>query len=358
MKSSANNRARRRFLHSAAAALIAGFGLTLATSTALAGGGQFGVVTQSELIDRDFARMERAGVPQLRLPFWWHIVEPSRGNFDWSYLDATIGAAADSGVRVLPFVYGSPSWIADRVTDPPVGGDRQLHAWARMLRAAVRRYGPRGDFWQNREQRLPIREWQIWNEPNFAIYWSPEPSPNDYASLLETSARAIRSVDKQAEIMLAGVAPIAGGLSPEDFLRQLYTNPGIAASFDAAALHPYSPSVFALRFQLRQIRREMALAGDRHTPLAITEIGWGSAGPPAASLVSSPAGQAARLGEFLGYLGRTRTRWRLSFVFWYAWQDTSRSVESRCDFCAHAGLFTVEGTPKPAWSTFRRLLNR
>ena len=50
---------------------------------------------------------------------------------------------------------------------------------------------------------LPIQSWQIWNEPNLAKYFAPQPSVSEYARLLEISQAAIRGQDPQAQIVLA-----------------------------------------------------------------------------------------------------------------------------------------------------------
>jgi hypothetical protein len=58
----------------------------------------------------------------------------------------------------------------------------------------VHRYGPDGTFWsQNPDvQKLPIRSWQIWNEPNLKAYRGRAPNAKQYAKLLRAAARPIR----------------------------------------------------------------------------------------------------------------------------------------------------------------------
>jgi polysaccharide biosynthesis protein PslG len=199
-----------------------------------------GVVPQGELGAADFDRMQGV-VGTLRIPFYWYEIEPRPGVYDFARLDAVVGGAADRGVAVLPFVYGSPRWATGREAVPPLRGKARA-AWQSMLRRLVRRYGPAGGFWRGRERRLPIRRWQIWNEPNFLLFWRPRPSPHDYAELLKASASAIRAADPGATVIAAGVAPVEGGISPWSFLRRLYQQPGVRRSFDVLALHPYAPT--------------------------------------------------------------------------------------------------------------------
>ena len=68
-------------------------------------------------------------------------------------------------------------------------------AWTqKFLEAAVKRYGPGGEFWATSTpapapvvqyepavpRPLPIRTWQIWNEANF-FYFAYPASPQRYA---------------------------------------------------------------------------------------------------------------------------------------------------------------------------------
>jgi hypothetical protein len=315
-----------------------------------------GVVTQTLLDDRDFARMQRGGVETLRFLIRWREVEPERGRPDWSRVDSILAGAARHRIEPLPIVYGSPTWIAESELHPPIDGAADRAAWRRFLTALVERYGPRGDFWDGSDRRAPITRWQIWNEPNFDFYWDPEPAVGEYARLLEISAGAIRKADRRAQIMLAGVAAVRSGMPWWRFLRRLYERPGVKRDFDLVALHPYAPGLRLMRRQIELARRIMATAGDSRTPLAITEVGWASSGPPT-PLVRGPRGQARMVKRTYRLFGRSDRGWRISDVQWYAWQD-SLAVEAFCSFCRHAGLFDLAGRPKPAWRAYRLAVRR
>jgi polysaccharide biosynthesis protein PslG len=310
-----------------------------------------GVVTQAPLAERDFARMEHGGVQALRFQLRWPEVEPAEGAYDWSSLDPILAGAAAHGLEPLPFVYGSPGWVADAGHHPPLDSPADQRAWQSFLTALVQRYGRGGSFWQGRADSAPIKRWQIWNEPNFDFYWAPRPAPAEYARLVSLSADAIRAADPRADVVLAGVAPVASGMKWWRYLRQLYRAPGIKRDFDAVALHPYSPGISDLVTQMRLARRIMRAAGDGSTPLAVTELGW-SSGHERAPLVVGPARQAKLLRSSFELLG-SRRNWRVSDVDWYAWQD-STAVEAFCTFCLHAGLFDADGGPKPAWAAYRQ----
>ena len=80
-------------------------------------------------------------------------------------------------------------------------------AWQNFLKAAVARYGPGGTYWApggNYDQDygtsaapLPIKSWQIWNEPNLKKFFGPgstsQQTAKKYARLLAISHDAIKS---------------------------------------------------------------------------------------------------------------------------------------------------------------------
>jgi hypothetical protein len=312
----------------------------------------FGVVPQAPLARADLSRMEGV-VGTLRIPLSWAESEPQPGVYDFARFDAAVGAAAEHGIGVLPFVGSTPAWIAPVSARPPLSAAARGE-WASFLRVLVRRYGPEGSFWQGRAARMPIRTWQIWNEPNFILFWRPRPSPRGYARLLATSARAIRGVDRGARIALAGVAPVGAGSPPWVFLRQLLRVPGVTRNFDLVALHPYASTVPHMTAQIEAARAAMIGAGDGRTPLLISEVGVASTGSYPSVFVRGERGQATFLRDALKLLLAKRRAWRIAGVDWFTWQDTAEA-NPYCSFCQGAGLIDLEGKPKQAWSLFKQI---
>lgn len=326
-----------------------------ATAAARVPPGFFGTSPQTTLGTQDFQRMGSLGLT-VRVPVYWFEVEPERGRYEFDQLDTTIAAAAAAGVRVLPFVYGSPSWVSDQAAVPPLSGGAS-RAWRDILAHLVRRYGPRGSFWEGRPVRRPVRRWQIWNEPNFPIFWRPRPSPAGYVRLLRTSAQTIRRLDPAARIVAAGVAPVEDGMYPWTFLRRMYQVPGATRAFDIAALHPYATSLRSLEYELRHVRQAMARGGDGSKPLLITEFGVASDGARPNPFDKGAQGQARFLESAYRLLLSKRQRWRLAGAYWFTWEDVSTS-DPYCIFCQYAGLFDAKGDPKPAWWSLRRTIAR
>jgi len=334
-------------------ALAVCLAVTAAPVTAAASlpAGFFGVAPQQPLGAGDLARMQGV-VGTVRIPVYWWQCEPAPGEYDFGALDAEIAAAAERGIRVQPVVYGTPAWLSAQAARPPLGR-QAMSAWTGFLHELVRRYGSGGELWRGRLRRLPVRLWQVWNEPNFVVFWKPSPNPAAYARLLRASARAIRSADRRAKIVLAGVAPVGAGLKTWVFLRRLFRVPGIRHDFDFVALHPYSATLAELDYQVRRVRRAMTQAGLGRLPLLVTELGVASWGSYPSAFVEGPAGQADFLAAAYRRLLGMRRRWHIAGVDWYTWRDQAQA-DHTCSFCQGAGLLGLNGEPKPAWRAYRR----
>jgi len=125
------------------------------------------------LSNKDLGRMQRSHLTTVRWGFRWNTVEGTKGVFNWSPTDQTIGALANSGSRVLPVVTATPPWAGATFETPPLKTHAARTGWREFLKAAVERYGPGGQYWTNPDlyQReypdgpiRPINTWQIWNE--------------------------------------------------------------------------------------------------------------------------------------------------------------------------------------------------
>jgi len=331
--------------------------------------GFFGIVPQTPLANEDLARMRGGGVETVRLTVSWAAAQRSpRSDFDWSGLDAVVADAARNRIEILPVLGTSPNWATGNWRRMPVDSARQRRGWFEFVRAAVERYGTRGEFWEEHAPgtdrplpRLPIRAWQIWNEENFFYFVKPV-SPGRFARLLAITRRAVDQADPRAEIVLGGLfgEPRQGlprAMDAVDFLRQLYRSRGVKANFDAVALHPYAADAAELRRQVEEVRATMARNGDRRSGLYLTEVGWGSAyNPQTVAFEVGLQGQARELRRAYGYLLANRGRLRLRQVDWFTWKD----VPGSCNFCDSSGLFRSgeRFKPKPAWRALIQVIRR
>jgi len=328
--------------------------------------GFFGIDPQNLLTDEDAAYMKAGGIESVRWPLPWSSVQTTpKGEYDWSGFDPVVALAARHGLSVLPFLYGTPAFIAPKPTTLPVNNARARSGWAAFLKAAVERYGPGGEFWTERAPGvvkyepaiptpLPIRNWQVWNEANF-FYFAYPASPQRYVKLLKISSPAIKRADPGAKVLLTGLfgeptAKGASGMPAAKFLEILYRSPGIKSKFDGIALHPYAVDAETLE-ELVEGLHEVTVENHDRVPLYITEMGWGSQNDfNQVAFEQGIKGQVEQLRGAYSYLLENRNRLDLKQVYWFSWKDQ----KGACNFCDSVGLF--RGGPrfraKPAWHAF------
>jgi hypothetical protein len=324
------------------------------------------IAPSTRLNSLEYARMQMGGVRTLRVPMFWQDLQPAPGNsYDFAKSDEVAVYAAYFGMRLRPFVMGVPDWLQDKSNTPaypPVSTRVFKREWRALLTALVQRYGPGGELWRELKtsfpeiRKQPIRDWQIWNEPNARTYFRPgETAPQEYGKLLKLSASAIRRQDRGANVIAAGVflTPLDGVTMPE-FVRALYRVPRITASFDALALHPYAKNTGGVIKQIRLARRLMKAEKDEETELWITELGWPTERSYGRGLfVKSEAGQKRLLAKTFGTIIKNRKLWHIGSLTWYTWRDND--FFANCDLCRFSGLFRDDLTAKPAWSAFVNL---
>ncbi len=314
----------------------------------------FGVVTQGDLNSADLQRMDGV-IGTLRIGVYWPSVEPSPGVFALAHLDAVVRAAAAHDIEILPFLYGTPPWLGSDPMRSPLRYHGGAAAWSNALTELVSRYGPKGDVWDGGGSDLPIRQWQIWNEPNFPLFWHPRPAPAEYARLLSVSNRALAIADPGAKVIAAGVAPVGGGPRPWRYIQSLLRIPGARAAVDEVALHPYSASPLGVEYAIRKTRHAMARVGAAGMPLLIGEVGVASHAEVPTGFDLGPHGQALFLSRTLELLIENRRRWHIAGVDWFSWQDVP-SWEEQCSFCQFSGLVDQSDQPKPSWFAYRRVV--
>jgi hypothetical protein len=328
--------------------------------------GFFGVGPQTSLTEKDVEYMKAGGIDAIRWPLSWGGTQPTRkGGYLWGGFDEVVELAARHGLEVLPFVYSTPRWLSRKYTKLPVDSAQARGAWTAFLKAAVERYGPGGDFWDEHapgvvqyepaiHTPVPIRSWQIWNEANF-FYFAYPASPQRYAKLVRISSPAIKRVDPSAKVILTGLfgAPTASGprgMDATDFLAALYRSPGLKSRFDGIALHPYAADAETLEELVEELH-DVTVENHDRVPLYITEMGWGSQNNfQQVAFEQGIRGQVTQMKDSYTYLLQNRGRLDLKQVYWFSWKDLPDS----CNFCDSVGLFRAGSRfhAKPAWRAF------
>ncbi|MDX6584003.1 MAG: polysaccharide biosynthesis protein PslG [Solirubrobacterales bacterium] len=362
-------RQQARAVGAALVAVAISLSLGTATSSAAKAPASFyGVVPQTNLDSSDFDRMGEGKVGTLRTILNWSAIDPTSaaGDDDWSSFDPIVLEAADNGIDVLPFIYGTPTWVAKDLDNQKCSGSKCVYfapkssagidAFKTFVGEVVERYGPDGEFWTLHPEvpKDPIEIYQILNEQNSETFFAPKPSTKLYAKLLAAAADAIKSRDPSAQVVLGGMAELAGShkaIIGSKYLADLYKVSGVKDSFDGVAPHPYGGTIGRVADQIELYRKVMKHAGDSGADMYVTEIGAGSANG-GSSLNRGTDGQASLLTDIYKYFLKHRNGFNVQTVDWFSWMDSTTSI---CDWCKTSGLLKKNGKAKPSYKAFTKL---
>jgi len=233
--------------------------------------------------------------------WWW--IEPKGPvggvhHYAWDRYDRIVRSMAVNGMRWLPVLGYATRW-SSTVKGTSYGAPRHVTDYAAYAAAVAARYGSRGTFWAENPMvpRLPVRAYEVWNEPNWAHFWRPAPDAARYAQMLVAAAIAIRAADPAATVVSGG---LASPQSPTAFVRaMLAAQPSIPAVVDAVGYHPYARSGRATIALVRGMRRTLDAAGASSMGIAVTEVGWTqlAAGRPESLPESTRAGAFALMTD-------------------------------------------------------------
>ena len=304
--------------------------------------GFFGAVMSSEMtpglvsdaaLDGQMGLMARSGVESVRSIFSWSDIETSQGVYDWNAFDRTVAAAGRHGLEVLPNVQTVPRWASSQPDaefwwryEP-----RDPQLFADFMTAAVARYGPRGTFWKANPSlpKVPIRDWQLFNEQMANWFWATRPWPSSYTKVLKAAYKAIHKSDRGATVV-AGSLVAVSGRSQWGSMRALY-RAGAKRYFDAIAIHPFTNNEGSLAGTIdnmlqiiKRVRAVMRGQRDGGKQIFLTELTWPAAlgRVPSSKLLgleTTPKGQKIRMKAGYKALVQLRRKLRITHALWFSW---------------------------------------
>ncbi len=315
--------------------------------------------------DAEAGRMARSGVETVRMMFEWGRLEPTEGHFDFSSTDQVARVLAKHRISLLPTVMFSPRWASSQPSRPdfyswPDTSAQGIARYDALLRALIGRYGPNGSFWKaNRGvPKMAIRYWQIWNEPDFRVFWGPPNYAQTYVKLLKSAYRTVHKADRGAKVVMAGLAnggaPYLSWTALDLFYKQ-----GVRRYYDILALHPFGVNFVDVKFILDQINKVLRRYRDTHRRIWFTEFFYsaakGKGARPVIGLEVTTAQQKKYLAQAYTYFGTHRSL-RIDRIYWEPWESTyNNSVDAGQPAFNYAGMVAPSGRgfkAMPILSTF------
>jgi hypothetical protein len=294
--------------------------------------------------DANVDAMAAAGVRLVRLDAEWRRVEPvapdgAGHHYTWGFYDAVVATLARRGIRWYPIIDYSAPWsgqAAGEWRSPPAS----VAGYAGYAAALVHRYGRGGTFWAAHPElpAVPVAQWEVWNEENGAYFWPGGPDPARYADLYAAAKDAIDAIDPTATVVVGGLINHDAGR----FLTAMFAaRPALAV--DAVGLHAYADTVAGVLAWVRAARAALTAAGRAPVPIEVTEVGWTTAGTPAAQTDDA---RAALMRELLPALADVPGLSRLIVHTWVSRETWTTKPED------WYGLFHADATPTAAGRAF------
>jgi len=208
----------------------------------------------------------------------WNHLEPTKGNFSWSVMDAWVAAGEARGWdRVYVFGF-APDWAVSGSSDglSDYGGKTNQAPtsnvdWTDYITAVVNRYKGR------------IKYWQGWNEPNLPKYFSDGAAGNGSVTRLSELQRLLyqtsKTLDPAGVVLSPSCTSVFSGVTY--FTQYLAASDGSSGTgaqwFDVAAYQFYcndnSRRVYGLCNMHRGVTGALAAAGRGGVAVWATETG-------------------------------------------------------------------------------------
>jgi hypothetical protein len=243
------------------------------------------------------------GIPWPTIPigafrFWgtettWSAMNPSNGAYNFDTMDAWFAAAAKNGVTDFLYTFGeTPAWAAgppmtqscdhypgscDAPKDLNADGTGPDQIWKDFVTVVVKHANGR------------IKYWEVWNEPDIGIEWTPTNPQMPYAQLIRMAKDAYAIIKANCPTcQVTTPCPVDSGKGQTigNWLPG-YVKAGGLAYADIIAFHGYIDSALGQKPEAEagKVATIKAAIGNSTKPIWDTEGNWGNdSGLPNAQL--------------------------------------------------------------------------
>ena len=279
-----------------------------------------------------------------RQGLFWEAVERNPGQpYDWSEMDAMYNGFLARGIRPLWVLYAAPCWAQSGTCQSGAHPAEAFYdEFAAFAAAAAVRYPEAIGF-------------EIWNEPNFRLYWGGDPDPESYARMIQTVAPAIKAADPTVPVLTAALSPHINSepnaMAYVEFLRRVYDT-GAPKLTDAIGTHPYPNRRFSedylgnIRVNLYRTFNIMQNNGDAAKPIWVTETGVSNTGEDESFTPDQQAQALAQIYELLRLIDHP-----IPVVVYHRFRDKPNDPRIKEQ---GYGVINPDGGLKPAYCSIAR----
>jgi polysaccharide biosynthesis protein PslG len=281
--------------------------------------------------------MKEAGVGWVRVDFSWQYIEPLQGGFDFTKYDALVELLTRNNIGILGILDYTADWASPTRQWNCPNPNNTL--FVKFASAVALRY------------KGKVKYWEVWNEPDSLVYWTPQDCMKGYVGLLKEVYAALKAIDPDCKVLNGGISSWLTGVN------HLYDN-GAQGYFDIMNLHifetPFDDTAMKqAKAFIALTRKVMARNGDRGKGIWITEIGcpgvksglkvknwWMGKNP-------SEKDQALWVRQVYKSLLKEAS---VEKVFWAFFRDTKDHWSTGVDYF---GLVRNDFTKKPAFRAYK-----
>ncbi|MDD3006542.1 MAG: cellulase family glycosylhydrolase [Candidatus Pacebacteria bacterium] len=323
----------------------------------IAAGGNL-VYWKQEDLNRFFQELTNLGVTWVRWDLDWKAIQPNNEqSYDWGGADRVANTAKKYGIKSLGIITYAPQWAQEGSCPsgkqcPP----ENYELFADFAGTVARRY------------KGTIDNWEIWNEPNYRVYWYPVPDAYDYTELLKAAYARIKEVNPSAIVVSAGLTDMGDeedeSISPLSFIETMYGE-GAKDYFDILGLHPYTYPGYDYGWpQIKSVWQVMNENDDGEKKIWITEYGAPTGGPGRDFAIGeegfsygkdfmSEEAQSQMAKSIFAFQAENPNH--IGNVFWYSLCDSSTDKSTTENFF---GILRYDGTRKLVYQTLKDIFSR
>ena len=284
----------------------------------------------------------------------------------WQDWDHQVELAWNHGLQVFPTIESRCTQVSG---DIPHEGE--WGTWDEFVAQLVAHYGYNGSFWQGKENKKEIENWEIQNEPNLSS-GGVDGYANGY-----TYARLFQRTSEDLHADQGSFFPIHaifGGLlygpidtsgpktqTPHDFLQAASAYTSVKPWIDGVAIHPYEfgeNAVSRSEADISEARADVDSFFGSGKSLWITEVGWPAEGhgEPPDYPETTLASQADALKHLFDWVKLEQGSKDIQSLIFYMYRDYNwnGNWDSFCGLRDEAGSERYAGvTFRPAWYTYQ-----
>jgi hypothetical protein len=290
--------------------------------------GGVGVALNSATAPYDHNLFQQAGGKMVRQDLYWDQVETVRGQYNFTYLDGTLGELTSRGIhRSGTLCYGNKLYG----TDPTKPTWRD--GFTKFAAAVAAHYAGRDNIFE------------IWNEPNGGFTTPNLSDVNQYMALVKSAAPAMRAADPTCKIVGPSLSDLTSGNI--NWLKRCM-DMGLLNYVDAISVHPYRATNPETAVADYATIRNLMRAHGKMVPIVCTEWGYSTGKKSGAFTVSNAQLQA----DYLARMYLVNASQGIRFTAMYEWKNVGADPN---DYEGNFGMLTANGHPQAAYYAMQHL---